>query len=182
MRTWNRSPKDFSSPLSSTDLAASERVPEESAIDMLRESSTSTATTFCCGRNVATLNAGCQSRKRISATMQVSSTQMAMGRKPLSIPWLRRTCQKSRPAATRIATASSQSGQGVKNTNWPLWKMLVGYLNRSSNMKSTSREHGDRYMDARGATRRYRQSQTAGKFNKRAHLRKALVCQKDSTG
>ena len=50
-------------------------------MDMLRESSTSTATTFCCGRSVATLSAGCQSRNRMSATMAVSSTQMAMGRK-----------------------------------------------------------------------------------------------------
>ncbi len=53
---------------------------------MLRESSTSTATTFCCGRSVATLRAGCQSRKSISATMAVSSSQMATGRNPLSIP------------------------------------------------------------------------------------------------
>ena len=44
---------------------------------MLRESSTSTATTFCWGRSVATLSAGCHSRKRISATMPVSSSQMA---------------------------------------------------------------------------------------------------------
>ena len=54
--------------------------------DMLRESSTSTATTFCWGRRVATLSAGCHSRNRISATMQVSSSQMARGRRPLSIP------------------------------------------------------------------------------------------------
>ena len=53
---------------------------------MLRESSTSTATTFCCGRRVATLSAGCHSRNRMSATMPVSSSQMAMGRNPLSMP------------------------------------------------------------------------------------------------
>ena len=85
-RTWNLSPSDFSNPLSSTDLAAASRVPEESAIDMLRESSTSTATTFCWGRSVATLNAGCHSKKRMSATMPVSSNQMATGRNPLSMP------------------------------------------------------------------------------------------------
>ena len=85
-RTWKRSPSDFSSPLSSTALAAASRVPEESAIDMLRESSTSTATTFCWGRSVATLSAGCQSRNRMSATMPVSSSQMATGRSPLSMP------------------------------------------------------------------------------------------------
>ena len=62
---------------------------------MLFELSTSTATTFCCGRSVATLSAGCHSRNSSSATMPVSSSQMAMGRAPESMPWLRRTCQKS---------------------------------------------------------------------------------------
>ena len=55
---------------------------------------------------------------------------------PLSMPWWRRTCQNSSPAAARMASASSHSGQGVRKTNWPLWKTLAGYLKRSSNMKS----------------------------------------------
>ena len=135
-RTWKRSPSDFSRPLSRTALAASSREPPESLRAMLFESSTRTATTFCWGRRVATLSAGCQSRNRITAIMPVSSSQMAMGRNPLSMPWLRRTCQKRSAAATRMATAMSQRGQGVRKTNWPLWKMLAGYLNRSSNMSA----------------------------------------------
>ena len=47
---------------------------------MLFELSTSTATTFCCGRSVATLSAGCHSRNSSKATMPVSSSQMAKGR------------------------------------------------------------------------------------------------------
>ncbi len=49
---------------------------------MLLELSTSTATTFCCGRSVATLSAGCQSRNSSSATMPVSSSQIPIGRMP----------------------------------------------------------------------------------------------------
>src|SRR4029077_733219 len=76
--------------------------------------------------------------------------------------------------------ASSHSGHGVKKTNWPLWKRLVGYLNRSSNMKSTSRKHRDKYRDVLGATGSYRQSRSAGKLNIGAHVREALVSEKDS--
>ena len=41
--------------------------------------------------------------------------------------------------------------------------------------------HCDEYMDVAGAVWSYRQSQIAGKFNRRAHFREALVCGKDST-
>src|SRR6185369_5658347 len=116
-------------------------------MDMLFESSTRTATTFCWGRNVATLRAGCHRRNRIRATMQVSRIQMEMGRKPLNMPWFRRTCQKRRIPAARMAMARSQRGQGVRKTKWPLRKRLAGYLNRISNMESTLREHRDEYMD-----------------------------------
>src|SRR5580698_7746003 len=142
---------------------------------MLRESSTSTATTFCCGRNVATLSAGCHRRNRMSATMQVSSTQIATGRKPLSTPWLRRTCQKSSPAAARMPIAMSHRGQGVRKTNVPLWKMLSGYLKRISNMKRTIRDCADDTVDAVVGCWSYKQSRTAGKFDMRAHFREALV-------
>src|ERR1035441_9897040 len=33
-----------------------------------------------------------------------------------------------------MAIPSAHTGHGVRNTNWPLWKILAGYLNRSSNM------------------------------------------------
>src|ERR1035437_2080450 len=48
-------------------------------------------------------------------------------------------CQKSAPAAAKMAIASTQTGHGVRKTNWPLWKMLAGYLNRSSNMSPRQR-------------------------------------------
>ena len=119
-RTWKCEPSDLSSPPSSARLAAASRVPPASAMPMLRESSTSTATTFCCGRSVATLSAGCHSRNRISASMADSSSQMASGRAPLNMPWLRPMCQYSRPVPHTTAAASSHSGHGVSNTNWPL--------------------------------------------------------------
>src|ERR1700686_2897097 len=43
-------------------------------------------------------------------------------------------CQKRSPVTARMAIASTQTGHGVRKTNCPLWKMLAGYLNRSSNM------------------------------------------------
>src|SRR5438105_1402062 len=75
----------------------------------------------------------------------------------------------------------SQSGHGVRKTNWPFWKMPAGYLNRISNMKSTWLESRDRCMDVTEVAGSYRQPQIAGKFNKRAHFREALVCEKHST-
>src|ERR1035437_5351609 len=48
-------------------------------------------------------------------------------------------CQKRAPAAAKMAIASAQTGHGVRKTNWPLWKMLAGYLNRSSNMSLRQR-------------------------------------------
>src|SRR5450759_2606827 len=38
-----------------------------------------------------------------------------------------------------MAIASAQTGHGVRKTNWPLWKMLAGYLKRSSNMSPRQR-------------------------------------------
>src|ERR1035437_10831920 len=38
-----------------------------------------------------------------------------------------------------MAITSAQTGHGVRKTNWPLWKMLAGYLNRSSNMSPRQR-------------------------------------------
>ena len=69
--------------------------------------------------------------------------------------------------------AISQIGQGVKKTNVPLWKMLIGYLNRISNMKSTSREHGVDCVDVIVVAGSYKQSQDVGKFDMRAHFRES---------
>ena len=44
---------------------------------MLRESSATTATMFCCGRSVATLSAGCQSITEAWRAMAVCSNQIA---------------------------------------------------------------------------------------------------------
>ena len=89
---------------------------------MLRESSTSTATTFCCGRSVATLMAGCHNSRSTSATMPLSSSQMAAGRTPVSMPWFRRTCQSSSAAAAATAHTSAHTGHGARKTNCPFSK------------------------------------------------------------
>ena len=78
--------------------------------------------------------------------------------------------------------AMSQTGQGVKKTNVPLWKMLSGYLKRISNMKSTVREYADDSVDAIAVSGSYKQSRIAGKFDMRTHFREALVSGQDSTG
>src|ERR1019366_7882320 len=43
-------------------------------------------------------------------------------------------CQNRAPAGARIAIPRAHTGHGVRNTNWPLWKIFAGYLNRSSIM------------------------------------------------
>ena len=86
---------------------------------MLRESSTITATTFCCGRSVAIEIAGCHSRNSSSAIMAVSSTQIASGRAPVSDPRLRRTCHSSSAPAATTPTTSIHTGHVASSTNWP---------------------------------------------------------------
>jgi hypothetical protein len=49
-------------------------------------------------------------------------------------------------------------------------------------MKSKVREYADDTVDVVVASGSYRQSSTAGKFDMRAHFRKALVSGQDSTG
>src|SRR6266496_2846745 len=58
--------------------------------------------------------------------------------------------------------------------------MLVGYLNRSSNMRPTSKMR-DESMDVPGANKRYRTSRIDGKLYKRAHPRKPSFFE-DNTG
>src|ERR1035438_10573467 len=122
------------------------------------------------------LSAGCHSSKRISAMSPLSSSQIKIGRAPVSIPRFRRTFQKSAPAAAKTAIASTQTGHGVKKTNWPLWKMLAGYLNRSSNMKSTSATHSERYRDVRNRVLSYRLLEFGGKLHAMScpHLTKSI--------
>src|SRR5450755_421825 len=103
---------------------------------MLRESSIITATTFCCGRSVAMLIAGCQSRNSSSATMAVSSSQITSGRAPVSDPRLRRTCHSSSPAAAITLSASIHTGHDPSSTNCPFWKTAPGYLKKNSTMKA----------------------------------------------
>ena len=74
-RTWNFSCSAFSSPPLRTFSAASLRVLFSSLVVMLVESSTTTATMFCCGFSVDTLSAGCHSRKNSSAASAVCKIQ-----------------------------------------------------------------------------------------------------------
>src|SRR2546427_23764 len=80
------------------------------------------------------LIAGCQSKNSTSATSMVSSSQIAIGRKPESNPRWRETCQASAPAAARMASGSTHDGHGARKTNCPREKIVVGYLKRSSNI------------------------------------------------
>src|ERR1700693_1545459 len=101
---------------------------------MLREWSTSTVTTFCCGRKVAMLRAGCQRRRRRSATMAVSKSQITTGRAPLSRPCRLRTWKKSATPAAIARNARIQIGQGVRKTSRPLENAEGEYLKRNSNI------------------------------------------------
>ena len=58
--------------------------PPASLIAMLAESSTTTATIFCCGRSVATLSAGCHSINSSSDANSVCNIQTATGRTPVT--------------------------------------------------------------------------------------------------
>ena len=95
---------------------------------MLRESSTSTATTFCCGRRVAMQMAGCQSRKSSSAIMAVSSSQITSGRTPVSRPRLRRTCQSSSTPAAMTPSGQHPDRPGRQQHKLPLLKNRAGIL------------------------------------------------------
>src|SRR2546425_744950 len=103
---------------------------------MLRESSISTETMFCCGRNVAMLIAGCHSRNSIRAASSVSSSQIATGRAPVRKPRRRCTCHPRPIAIATIASPRVQAGHAESSTNWPFENTVAGYLKRNSNISS----------------------------------------------
>src|SRR5277367_3062030 len=100
---------------------------------MLEESSTTTATIFCCGRSVATLSAGCHSNNSNTDASKVWSSHTTADRPPFTradVAAFRRTKNASPTAAARIAIASSHNGQPPANTKVPLENTEAGYLKK----------------------------------------------------
>ena len=94
---------------------------------ILRESSATTATIFCWGRSVATLNAGCHSINRSIASVAVWRVQIAMGRR--SNRARRRTSGQAKPAApTNRRAISSHTGHRPRRTTLPLGESLERIL------------------------------------------------------
>src|SRR5262249_55405671 len=109
----------------------------ESSIAILPESSTTTATIFCCGRSVATLSAGCQSIRRRTDASAVWSNQTKTDRTPATRdePLVLLLIRNPRAiAATRIAAPRSHTGHPPSSTKLPREKTELGYLKRSSNI------------------------------------------------
>src|ERR1700723_468939 len=109
----------------------------ESSTAMLEESSTTTATIFCCGRSVATLSAGCHSINSSRDASAVCNSHTAT----LLAPWtraapagFRSSIQPKNPAAARMQAISPHTGHPPANTKVPREKTCDGYLNSSSNI------------------------------------------------
>src|SRR5258708_7834875 len=105
---------------------------------MLAESSTTTATMFCCGRKVATLSAGCHSISSSREAIKVCSNHTPTDRsEPMRLdPEALRRTQNHSPAAARITAAiSDQTGQVPSSTSVPREKTAAGYLKKNSNMR-----------------------------------------------
>src|SRR5260370_15183927 len=104
---------------------------------MLAESSTPTATIFCCGRRVATLSAGCHSISSNRAAKSVCSSHTVAPRSPAmrTEPLDRRHTKKAKPPpAARIASTISHIGHSPSSTMVTREKTACGYLNRNSNI------------------------------------------------
>src|SRR5215471_5074554 len=86
------------------------------------------------------------------------------------------------PAAARMPITMTQTGHGVRSTNWPLWKRLAGYLKRISNMRVASVPVRDRCRDVRAGGKSYSPPEIDGKFNMRSHFERCpRLVLKDST-
>jgi hypothetical protein len=102
---------------------------------MLADSSTSTATMFCCGFRVATTTAGCHKSTRISAASRDCSAQTVNARAPItSLPPRRHTRYPIAAAEPAISSARIQAGQPPSSTTSPLEKTAAGYLKKNSNI------------------------------------------------
>ena len=108
-RTWNREPSSWNARDSSKSIARSRRLRPPSATAMLRESSTTTATTFCCVFSDETLMAGCHKSKSSSASRALWSAQIAADRRPSRPPRRlhNRYAHSTRQRGGRSATAST---------------------------------------------------------------------------
>src|ERR1700722_5307715 len=106
---------------------------------MLDESSTTTATMFCCGRSVATLNAGCQIINSSTLASSVCNSHTTAERGPLTravVDWLMKYA--STPPTARIAIPSSHKGQPPASTRVPFENIEAGYLKKNSNISGTN--------------------------------------------
>src|SRR5208283_873407 len=110
------------------------------AMDLL--SSTTTATTFCCGRSVATLNAGCHNSRSSKATSVVCNSQTNTLRAPridgTKFACRRQILQASAAATATVSKPSNHSGHLPSSTKVPLENTLAGYLKKNSNMWTAS--------------------------------------------
>src|SRR4051794_27371009 len=130
-RTWKRLPKSLSRLESRIRRATTDRVSEPSLADMLRLSSTITATMFCCGLSEVTLIAGCHKRSSSVERRADCKSHRTTACHPLTVlvRWdLPRQITVARIAAERrIPPISTHLGQDPRNTMVPREKALAGY-------------------------------------------------------
>src|SRR5216683_8291906 len=120
-------------------MACASRVaPPLSAMDMLRESSTSTAMMFCCGLSSATRMAGCHNKSRTSAASANWSSQMMPALQSLTCVAasgnFERISQASPAPAANTKRTKTHHGQEPSSTRVPFEKTARGYLKKNSNM------------------------------------------------
>jgi len=111
--------------------------PPSSAIRMLRESSISTATKFCCGTAVASRSDG-RSRQNSStpSTATRNPTSTSRSRRPTGPP-TRVYAHTTGTATANAHSTTTSTGHGAANTNSPRWKTTGRYRNSNSNSDST---------------------------------------------
>src|SRR5271155_406172 len=99
---------------------------------MLRESSTTTATMFCCELSADTIIAGCHSNSKMSATHADCIPHTAHPRQVCNLGEASRSRLRTSMASpaenARISTGSSHLGHVDSSTNRPLAKTGLGYL------------------------------------------------------
>ena len=91
---------------------------------MLRESSTTTATMFCCGFSVVRVNAGCHNSSNNAATSPACKLHNTALRQPRTAPAVAlcrlHHSQPNPPAAASTASANTHTGHRARRTHSPL--------------------------------------------------------------
>src|ERR1700677_1736548 len=105
---------------------------------MLRESSSTTAITFCCGASSAMVMAGCHSSTRTVAMSKDCSNQTAPARHLLifgaACGSRDRISSASPDADATMSSSNTQPGHAPSRTNLPLENTGIGYLKKNWNM------------------------------------------------